>query len=230
LALQKEIFVFLGPPGAGKGSLASMCVREHGWEKLSTGDLCRKNIAEQTEIGKKIDFAIKSGKLISDELITLMVEDWLGCKVEGHQAIILDGYPRTIAQAQEFTKLLSDKFDFLKLQVIRLAISDSLVIDRLSSRYVCQNKECQAVYSLVNGSNLAPKNHMQCNHCQSDIGRRDDDNEGVIRKRLKTYYTHEQEILNFYNQLGCSVKEVNVEKSLDAVFNDFKLLVGIENI
>src|SRR5438105_2140053 len=100
-----NIFIFLGPPGSGKGSVSRLCIKDLGWVQLSTGNLCRKHIAKQTEIGKEIDFAIKSGKLVSDDLITNMVLEWFQKDFDDSHTVILDGYPRTIMQAQAFTKL-----------------------------------------------------------------------------------------------------------------------------
>jgi adenylate kinase len=115
----------------------------------------------------------------------------------------------------------------LKLRVIRFSLSDDSVISRLSNRYVCQNKECQAVYSLKAGSALAPKQELLCDACSGKIGRRKDDNETAVQERLKIYHRHEQELLNFYEKIGQQVNEINVEKTLNQVFDEFKRVVGL---
>lgn len=228
--MQQDIFIFIGPPGSGKGSLSGLCVQKLGWEQLSTGNLCRKHIAQQTKIGQEIDFAIKSGKLVSDSLISNMVTDWFEKDADSKQAIILDGYPRTVAQAEDFDTFLKSADNDLKLCVIRFSLSDDSVISRLSNRYVCQNKDCQAVYSLKSGSSLAPKQELRCDACSGKIDRRKDDNEMAVQERLKIYHRHEQELLNFYKEIGQQVYDINVEKSLNQVFDEFKRVVGLERI
>jgi len=225
---QQEVFVFIGPPGSGKGSLSGLCVQKLGWEQLSTGNLCRKHIAKGTKIGKEIDFAIKSGKLVSDGLITSMVEDWFSTEVQDKTVIILDGYPRTVTQAKDFNEYVKSASDNLKLHVIRFSLSDDEVIARLSSRYICKNKECQAVYSLKSDSSLAPKQKLQCDKCDNVIVRRKDDNKNAVEERLKVYHRHEKELLNFYKEVDQKIDEIDVEKPLNQVFDEFKRVVGLE--
>ena len=100
-----RVILFIGPPGSGKGTLSQKCVQKLGWQQISTGDLCRRHIAKQTEIGKSIDFAIKSGKLVSDGLISQMVFDWFRQENIESDVVILDGYPRTVNQAKDFDEL-----------------------------------------------------------------------------------------------------------------------------
>lgn len=218
--------IFIGPPGSGKGTLSRLCVQELGWAQLSTGDLCRKHIKNRTEIGKQIDFAIKSGKLISDELVASMVCDWLENLAGSVPSIVFDGYPRTVVQARDFCKTVYEKFDSVKLNVIRFIISDDSIIARLGGRYICQNKECQAVYSLITGSVLNPKKGMGCDKCDSLLMRRPDDEADAILERLKIYHHHEQ-ALDFYIKNKQEVLEFDVEKPVLQVFEEFKELVGI---
>lgn len=220
-----DLVILLGPPGAGKGSLAGLCINALGWKQLSTGNLCRKHIAEQTEIGKQIDFAIKSGKLVADSLVTGAVEEWLESSIEGAQAVILDGFPRTVPQAKSLDELLKKKKDSLRLKVIRLFVSDDIVIARLCNRYICSNIECQAVYSIGEGSKLLPKVTMTCDQCGSPLIRRKDDNEESVKERLKIYHKHEQDLLNFYIDMQHHIAEFNVERPLNDLFEDFKKTV-----
>jgi adenylate kinase len=222
-----DVFIFIGPPGAGKGTLASVCVEEHGWDQLSTGYLCRKHIAEGTEIGKSIDLIIKSGKLISDELVTEMVAEWLLEKQTSAQGIILDGFPRTVKQAEGFEKILQNSLRSINLHIVRLIVADSVVMERLSLRYVCSNKDCQAVYSAAPGSVNAPKEADVCDQCGASLIRRADDNKESILKRLEIYHQHEKALLDFYKSIGREIVEVNVEKPLAMVFQEFKKQVGI---
>lgn len=222
--MKNSIFIFFGAPGAGKGSLSKLCVNEFGWTQLSTGNLCRKHIEDQTEIGKKIDFDIKSGKLISDSLISEMVEDWLISLPENHQ-IILDGYPRTLVQAKYMHELLSNKLSHIDLKIIKLDVSEQTIISRLINRLVCSNKKCQAVYSNLKNSSLVSKDLMSCDACSSLLIRRSDDNEEVIKERLEIYNKNEEDLLNFYKSLGLNLIRLDVDKSINEIFEDFRKTV-----
>ncbi len=218
----------MGPPGAGKGSLAHLCVTDLGWQQLSTGNLCRKHIAIQSEIGKSIDFAIKSGKLISDDLITRMVTDWLSENISADEIVILDGFPRTIAQADVFNTLLKTAYNDCKLRVVRLTIPDDEVVMRLTNRFICKNKDCQTAYSMRKGSNLGPKVALRCDSCGSDLERRADDEESTIRERLAIYHKHEQDMLNFYARIGQPIYELDSAMSLTSIFLQFKKIMERE--
>ncbi|MCX5922462.1 MAG: nucleoside monophosphate kinase [Candidatus Dependentiae bacterium] len=222
-----DVIILIGPPGAGKGSLANLCIKNLGWKQLSTGNLCRKHIAEQTEIGKQIDFAIKSGKLVSDSLMTGVVDEWLSSQIGRVPAVILDGFPRTVAQAKALGEYLKDKESHLKLTVVKLFISHEKVIARLCNRYICSNIECQAIYSLSTGSTLVPQKEMICDTCGNPLTKRKDDEEEAIVERLQIYRKHEQDLLNFYINAQHAVTECNVERSLNEIFEDFKRLMGI---
>lgn len=214
----KNIFVFVGPPGAGKGTLSQYCIQHLGWKQFSTGAMCRKHIHEQTDFGKQIDFAIKSGKLVSDQLIFQVVEDWLSGQKNDSHSVILDGFPRTVAQAENLQQLLTTKFLGCSLHIIRLAITSDTVLYRLASRMVCSNYECQAVYSKADGL-------QRCTLCSYPLSYRSDDAHDVIKDRLDTYYMHEKGLLDFFRQQRIPINEVNGERPLQTVFSEFKHLV-----
>lgn len=222
---KKEVFVFIGPPGSGKGSLSSYCIIKLGWTQLSTGFLCRKNINENTEIGKQIDFAIKSGKLISDGLIISMVEEWLVNNGSQFETTILDGFPRTVKQAEALNYILNNKIKDCILKIVRLFISDDVIIKRLAARLICSNNDCQAIYSSLPLSALMPEQSMKCDNCQNELVRRSDDEINSVKERLKVYHSHEQVLLDYYRAYGLPINEVNVEKPLNDVFEDFQFLL-----
>ncbi len=228
MSREHTVVLFIGPPGAGKGSLSEYCERELGWKQLSTGNLLRKHISEQTELGKQIDLIIKSGKLVSDELINAIVEQWLlaSCS-HGSTGVILDGYPRTIAQARSLNSLIERALMRSKLNVVRFLVDDQVAIDRISARFICENKDCQAVYSALKHSSMKPKETMACDKCQSPIGKRKDDQESVAKDRLSMYRKHESDLLNFYQELGMPVIECDAGQSVDNLFNEFKTLMNI---
>jgi adenylate kinase len=226
----KALYIFIGPPGSGKGTLSHLCTQRLGWVQLSTGDLCRKNISEQTEIGKEIDFIIKSGKLISDELMTRMVFDWLKTFANrAFPAMILDGYPRTLMQAHELNSIISKQFSNVAVCVVRFLISQDAVINRLSGRYICQNEKCKAVYSVLKGSALGTKMPMVCDMCAHILVRRPDDESESVLERLRIYSAHEQMLIDFYKNSKSCLIEFDVEKPSEEVFKSFKKLIGVSD-
>jgi adenylate kinase len=222
----REIVIFIGPPGSGKGTVSSLCAKELGWVTVSAGNLCRKHVANKTKIGQEIDFAIKSGKLVTDNLITDMIAQWFIDMRNSARTVILDGFPRTVGQAKAFNDLLQKEGNVVTLKVVRFCAPESVVIDRLSSRFICQNKDCQTVYSIASDA-LRPKNNVVCDECGDAIGRRKDDEQEAVRERLKLYSRHEQELIDFYNQAGQLIHDVHVAKPLHVVFEDFKRVLGL---
>lgn len=222
----KDLFIFIGAPGSGKGSLSRLCVDELGLTQLSTGFLCRKHIAEKTPIGEKIDLVINSGKLIPDNMILDMVKQWLGEHINSVQGIILDGFPRTGSQAEALQNLIEQQLPNFTVNVVKLAISNQAVTQRLLNRSICQNQNCQAVYSTAENSRLRPKKDGICDRCSSPLRKRDDDAEAVIAQRLHDYNDQERELMSFYADHGVNVVTINVEQPLESVFEEFKQHFG----
>ncbi len=219
---KRTLYVFIGPPGSGKGTLSQKCVQELEWEQISTGNLCRKHIEEQTPIGKEIDFAIKSGKLVDDSLITKMVFDWFAQLPQKGNSIILDGYPRTVAQAETFNEFVSSVTFPFDVKVIKFTLDDTTLIERLGRRFICRNKECQTAYAVFPGSKLAPKKEAICDRCGSSIGRRKDDMPEAIKERLKGYHQHEKELIDCLKKAGHTVYEFSTNKPIKDLFYEFK--------
>jgi adenylate kinase len=225
VSTKKQVAIFIGPPGCGKGSLSQFCVRRFNWLQLSTGSLCRKHIAEQTEIGKQIDFSIKSGNLVDDNLIVTMVEQWLTESIAHHEGIILDGFPRNLEQAESLHMIIERSLPDCKMHIVNLKASDEIVMQRILGRFICENKDCQAVYSLSSGTNLAPKKINVCDVCAGNLMRRTDDSAETIRERLQVYRAFEQCIIDFYRNSGLEINEINAEKPIDMVFEEFSKVV-----
>jgi adenylate kinase len=224
MSQNKHAYIFIGPPGAGKGSLSHLCVQKLGWTQFSTGDLFRKHRAQGTEIGKQIDFAVKSGKLVEDKLVIKVGMEWFLNNYESSKALILDGFPRTLAQADMFLKIIKKDFPELKLWVINFEIPDEELVQRLSSRRVCKNQECQAVYS-VRSESLKPLQEGICDKCGELLIQRDDDKEDVIKVRLKIYHQHAQALLDFYNEAGLIIKNIDGSVLLEKVFEKLEKLL-----
>lgn len=231
MSLYADVYIFIGAPGSGKGTLSALCVKDLGWERLSTGELCRKHIAEQTHIGQQIDFAIKSGKLVSDDLMTAMVEQWFltyekNNEMTENKTIILDGYPRTVAQARSLDLLFKQKFPQVRLQLVHFSVSPEVVKSRLGTRLICLNPNCQAVYS-SNNPELKPSCDMKCDRCHGPLGARKDDHIDSIVERLKVYFNSEAELLRYYQEQGKTPVELKAESNPLELYEYFKKRVGV---
>jgi adenylate kinase len=225
-----DIFIFIGPPGAGKCTLAALCVAEFDWVPLSTGNLCRKNIFEQTPLGKQVESAIKSGKLVEDSLITEMVEQWLIGRPQENRSVILDGYPRSVGQAHAFEKILNERCSGQKVYVVLFSIPLDMLITRLQSRLMCQNKDCQMVYSSMEGALNQANEMMMCQKCGSPLGRREDDKESAVVARLEQYPEHTQPLIQFYKDKKYPFIELHADARLDKVFEEFKRKIVAEMV
>ncbi len=227
MSVRVQVYVFIGAPGSGKGTLSALCFRELGWERLSTGELCRKHIAEKTSIGTEIDFAIKSGKLVSDNLIASMVAQWFAGHAKSSTPVILDGYPRTVSQAETLDRLFKEHFPQIHLNVVHFVISQDVLRNRLDGRLICLNPDCQAVYSLKS-SELKPRKDMECDVCRGPLGIRKDDQAASIAERLRVYSEHERALLEYYRDHGVNLIEMAADRDPLGIFEDFKRSVTVE--
>ena len=185
--------VFLGPPGAGKGTQAKIVSEKLGIPHISTGDMLREAIASGTELGKKVEEIVKSGQLVSDDLMARIVEERLA-KDDCTKGFILDGYPRTIPQVhalEEILKKLSKSLD----AVIFIDVEEEELVRRITSRRVCP--KCHAVYSLISSP---PKEDEICDKCGTKLVQRDDDKEETVRDRYKIYLEKTQPIVSYYEK------------------------------
>ncbi len=215
----RQIIIFLGAPGSGKGTLSRMCVDKLDWKQLSTGDLCRQHVQAGTEIGKEIDFTLKSGTLVRDSVIIDMVAQWLATQVQDADSVILDGFPRTVVQARSFIAMMDGSFENVTLKVYQLIVPDSEIVKRLSSRVVCSNKECQAIYSerLLGSSEWHTK---KCDVCGHSLVKRNDDTVEKIHARLVNYHHHIEQLLEYYRNIGCQVIDINADVPTEEIFQE----------
>jgi len=177
--------VIFGPPGSGKGTYASRLMKRLGIPHISTGDLVREEIRNQTALGKTVEKYSSSGTLVPDEVITEMLKKRIGPELS--RGFILEGYPRTVSQAKELNKIT--KID----AVVNLNVPDSVIVDRLSARLQC--KACGAIY---NERTLKPKVAGKCDKCGGELFRRVDDQPEVIRERLRVYREASEPVVDFY--------------------------------
>ena len=204
-------FIFLGPPGAGKGSLAVKVAEAYKIPHISTGDIFRANIKAQTPLGVKVKAIIDSGSLVSDELTFELVKDRLAqddCK----NGYILDGFPRTIPQAEMLDGLVAD------LKVVNFNIADEIVIRRLSTRRVC--KACGANFNVLT---LPPKVEGVCDKCGGELYQRDDDKQESILHRMDVYREQTEPLINYYKNKG-KITDLDASIETDILLGEFKKL------
>ena len=204
--------VLLGPPGAGKGTQAVRLVEKYGVPQISTGDIFRKNIKEGTELGRKAQEYMNAGKLVPDELVVDLVKDRLqqdDCK----NGYLLDGFPRTIFQAQQLDKFLEENGQKLDA-VINLEVSYDALIARLTGRRVC--KKCGASFHIVN---IPPKQDGVCDVCGGELEQRKDDTKETAEKRIEVYEESTAPLIGYYTSTG-AIRNFNAAQDPDLVFDE----------
>lgn len=190
--------ILLGPPGAGKGTIAKALMQHDGSVQISTGDILRAAIAAGTELGKQAEAVMKAGDLVNDELIMSIMEERLQ-EEDCQQGYLLDGFPRTIPQAEALKALLvklGEKLDC----ALELDIPRDVIIDRLTTRRTCSN--CGAIYNV---KSKPPKVEGVCDVCGNKIVQRDDETEEAIENRLEVYNEQTAPLVEFYRNEGLLV-------------------------
>lgn len=200
--------VLLGAPGAGKGTQCKRIVERFGVEHLSSGDILRKERAEDTELGRKAQSYMDSGGLVPDELIVKMMAEAIS--KTGEKGFVLDGFPRTENQASELDKSLESTGENIELAV-NLDISDDTVIERMTGRRSCP--ECGAVYHITN---LPPKVDNKCDNDGTELVQRPDDKKEVVEKRLETYHKQTEPVADYYRKKGL-LEEIDANTDADEV-------------
>jgi len=184
--------IFLGPPGAGKGTQAERLAEDLKIKKISTGDILREAVAKGTELGQRAKSYMERGELVPDEIILGIIEE----AINDEDGFILDGFPRNINQAKALDEMLSRK-GLNITHVIFLDVPDEEIIKRIAYRRVCLN--CGAVYNLIFDP---PKEDEICNNCGSKLVQREDDREEVVRKRLEVYRGSTEALIRIYEERG----------------------------
>ena len=200
--------ILFGPPGAGKGTQAKLLTQRFKIPHISTGDILRNEVKNNTDLGKKAKGFMEAGGLVPDSLVTEMVKSRMSQK-DLEMGFILDGYPRTETQAKALDEILKTGID----RAIYLSTSEKVVVQRLTGRRVCP--KCGTNYHITN---MPPKKDMLCDQCHVELYQRPDDNEATVRKRLNVYLNESESVLNYYKKQG---KLENISGDLDSeeVFN-----------
>lgn len=211
--------ILLGAPGAGKGTVAKLLTQLDGSVQISTGDILRAAVAAGTELGKKAEAAMKAGDLVSDDLIMGIMAERLkqdDCK----NGYLLDGFPRTIPQAEALKKMLADMGEKLDC-VVNIDVPRDVILDRLTTRRTCTS--CNAIYNVKSNP---PKVSGVCDKCGGPVVQRDDETEEAISNRLDVYNQKTAPLAGFYEKEGMLMTVTAT--SSDDVINAIKKKIGMQ--
>lgn len=210
--------IMLGAPGAGKGTQAKMIAEKYGVPHISTGDIFRANIKNQTELGMEAKKYMDEGKLVPDELTVKILLDRVA-KEDCANGYVLDGFPRTIPQAEVLTEALEKLNDAVDY-AIDVDVPDENIVKRMSGRRACVN--CGATYHIVH---IPPKTENICDKCGSELILRDDDKPETVLNRLKVYHDQTQPLIDYYTKKGI-LRTVDGTKDMKDVFEDIVKILG----
>ena len=209
--------ILLGPPGAGKGTQAQRIVEKHGIPQLSTGDMLRAAVSAGTEVGKRAKAVMDAGKLVSDDIVIAIVSERIDAP-DCANGFILDGFPRTLVQADATEAMLKSK-NLDLTAVIEIRVDDEVLAERIAGRYTCAN--CGAGY---HDENLKPKAEGVCDKCGSThFKRRPDDNRDTVRTRLQAYYKETSPLIGYYHAKG-KLHSVDGMGEIDAVTGEIEAI------
>ena len=210
--------IMLGAPGAGKGTQAKLISEEYNTPHISTGDIFRQNIKNGTELGKKAKEYMDKGLLVPDELTCDLVVDRIS-KDDAANGYILDGFPRTIAQANVLTEALEKRGEAIDY-AIDIDVADEFIIKRMSGRRACLS--CGATYHV---EFAPPAKEGICDNCGKELVLRDDDKPETVKKRLEVYHSQTQPLIEYYSKAGVLHKFDGTEK-IEDIFASIKKLLG----
>ena len=211
--------ILLGAPGAGKGTVAKLLTQLDGSVQISTGDILRGAVAAGSELGKKAQGYMSAGDLVPDELIMGIMEKRLQ-EPDCQKGFLLDGFPRTIPQAEALKTLLA-KIGIKLDMAVDIDVPRDVILDRLTTRRTCSNTDCQAIYNVKSNP---PKTEGVCDKCGSPVVQREDETEAAISHRLETYNEKTAPLIGFYEKEGL-LMTVNATDST-AVIDAIKAKLG----
>ena len=210
--------ILLGPPGAGKGTQAVKIVEKYSIPHISTGDIFRENIKNETELGKRAKSYMDRGELVPDELVVEIATDRL-TKNDCKNGFLLDGFPRTIFQAEKLDEFLTKRGEKID-KVINIDVEKDALVKRITGRRVC--KSCGASYHVVN---IPPKKDGVCDLCDGELIQRADDTEETVLNRIDVYNKQTKPLVDYYDKAGVIVN-IDGNKDLDDVLSDINTALG----
>lgn len=212
------VVILLGAPGAGKGTQAARLASALGLPHVATGDLFRENLANDTPLGRRARGVMDQGKLVPDDLVIEMLFDRVsrGDCADGY---LLDGFPRTLPQAEVLTRRLPADWD---VQVFEIAVPDDVLVDRISGRLLCRG--CKNIHHTVFS---APRAKGRCDACGGELYRREDDAPEVVRERLAVYHEQTAPVVEYYRERGL-LRTLDGDRAPDEVFESLRQGIGAE--
>ncbi len=210
--------VLLGPPGAGKGTQASRIVADYGIPHVSTGDILRGAVKNQTPMGLEAKKYMDAGDLVPDSVVIGIVKDRLQ-EPDTAKGFLMDGFPRTIPQAEALDQALDD-LDRAITKVVVILVDEEDLVKRLTGRRICRN--CQAPYHVMFNP---PATQDVCDKCGGELYQRDDDSEATVRNRLEVYRRQTEPLIDYYDRAGV-VARIDGAKSPDEVYQDIRMALG----
>ena len=202
--------LIMGPAGAGKGTMSDLIIREFDIPHISTGDMLRENVRNNTELGQKAKEFMNTGRLVPDELINAMVEQRL-LEPDCQKGYLLDGFPRTLVQAKAFEEM-ADRIGKPVESVLALEVAFDTLVDRITGRRICP--KCGAIYHV---RNKPSKTEGICDECGGELQQRKDDTVEQLKVRMDEYEKSTKPVIDFYEARGV-VKHVNAAQAKDQVF------------
>lgn len=210
--------ILLGAPGAGKGTQGALLAKNHGVERISTGDLLREAVRQDTELGREARQYMDAGELVPDDVILGMVREVLGQLGEG---FILDGFPRTVDQADGLDRILDDLGIDLDAVVV-IKVGDDELVKRLSGRRSCP--ECNEVYNVHFDP---PQEEGICDECGAELVQRSDDQPETVRNRIQVYNRQTHPLIAYYEESDVPVEYVDGEGAVDQIQTEIEEALGL---
>ncbi len=210
--------ILLGPPGAGKGTQATYIREKYKMPHISTGDILRSNIKEKTELGLEAKSYMDAGDLVPDSLVIKLVEDRLS-KDDVKDGFLLDGFPRTVEQAESLDMIL-DKLGYKLDKVLNIQVPSEALITRIAGRRLCKN--CQASYHITLNP---PKEENKCDNCSSELFQRADDTEEAVKNRITVYEKQTSPLIEYYGNKGIRA-DIDGYQSFEDVFSQIVTALG----
>jgi len=210
--------ILLGPPGAGKGTQAKKMLEHYKLPHISTGDILRENIKNNTNLGLKAKSYMSKGELVPDELLITIIKDRLS-KKDCKNGFMLDGFPRTIPQADALQMILTESGEMIDV-VLNISVDDEELINRLSGRRMCK---CGTSYHVIFNP---PAQEDVCNICKGKLYQREDDKPETIRNRLNVYMKQTQPLINYYNNKKL-LRTIDGSKDIPKIFEEIKEVLDV---
>lgn len=222
---KKKIIILLGPPGVGKGTVSQILQERHAkFKHVSFGSVCREYALQDTDLGRLIKKTIDNGNLVSIDLIKIIInkvfEDFFNNNISDFDTIVLDGFPRTLPQAELFFSLINQYLILIEFRIILFYLDNENLKKRLINRYICSNVKCDKIYNISDFSSEC----ASCIKCNNLLYKRKDDSAEIVLSRLDIYEKEEDAIINYFNKNNIFFTKIhandNINNIVDIVYQN----------